>query len=132
MPDWWQGGRHGMKEVHARGRQDTIVQDLDTGQYGILEHKTTARLDEDYFRHIELDEQCTTYMYAAEREAEIYDLEYRNVDFIIYNALWKKYPKEPTILGSGKPSIDRQKEMTTARLFEQKMKELGSAAANGS
>lgn len=129
MPDWWitenDGNIPWKKEVHARGRQDTIVQDLDTGQYGILEHKTTGRLDEDYFRHIELDEQCTTYMYAAEREAEIYDLEYKNVDFIIYNALWKKYPKKPTILSSGKPSVDRQKEMTTARLFEDTMKELG-------
>lgn len=114
-----------IKQVHARGRQDAIVQDLETGQYGILEHKTTARLDEDYFRHLELDPQCTTYLWAAEREAEVYDLEYKNVDFIVYNALWKKYPRKPTILGSGKPSIDRQKEMTTARLFEQTCKELG-------
>ena len=137
MPEWWKmddlygyfdtpvttGGM--FKQVHARGRQDTLLQDLETGQYGILENKTTARLDEDYFRHLELDEQCTTYLWAAEREAEIYDLEYKNVDFIIYNALWKKYPRKPTILGSGKPSIDRQKEMTTARLFEDTMKELG-------
>jgi hypothetical protein len=136
MPHWWKpdvitvkdyGDRYGypIKEVHARGRQDTIVQDNETGQYGIVEHKSTARLDEDYFRHLELDEQCTTYLWAAEREAEIYDLPYRDVDFIIYNALWKKYPKPPSITSSGKPSIDRQKEMTTAYLFEKTCKELG-------
>lgn len=115
----------GMKDVHARGRTDTLLQDNDTGQYGILENKTAAKLDEDYFRHIELDDQCTSYIWASEREAEIYDLPYRKIDFIIYNALWKKYPKPPTITTQGKPSIDRQKEMTTARLFEKSCKELG-------
>lgn len=123
MPEWWEGNDLFPKEVHARGRTDTIVQDLETGQYGVIENKTVGNLNEDYFRHLDLDEQCTQYMYCSEREAEIYDLEYKNIDFVIYNALWKKYPKPPTILGSGKPSIDRQKEMTTARLFEKAMED---------
>lgn len=114
-----------LKEVHARGRTDTLLQDNDTGQYGILENKTASKLDEDYFRHLELDDQCTTYIWASEREAEIYDLPYRKIDFIVYNALWKKYPKPPTITSTGKPSIDRAKEMTTARLFAQTCKEMG-------
>lgn len=134
MPEWWElnedygywdASQNPMKEVHTRGRSDTILQDLETGQYGILEHKTAGRIDEDYFRHLDLDEQCTTYLWTAEREAEIYDLEYKNVDFIIYNALRKAYPKPPTMTSRGMPSIDRQKEMTTAALFEKCIKEHG-------
>jgi len=125
MPDWWEGDPNEPKEVHARGRNDTIVQDLDSGQYGILEHKTSARIDEDYFRHLDLDEQCTTYLWAAEQEAQLYDLEYKEVSFIIYNALRKAYPKPPTMTTKGLPSIDRQKESTTAYLFDKCIKENG-------
>ena len=60
-----------------------------------------------------------------EQEAEIYDLEYKKVEFIIYNALRKAFPKPPTMLASGKPSVDRQKESTTARMFEQCLKDNG-------
>lgn len=112
------------KQVHARGRNDKIIQERE-GRYGILDHKTTARLDDDYFRHLELDEQCTTYIFTAQREAEMYDLEYKSIDFIIYEAIFKAYPRQPTMLKSGMPSLDRQKESTTAEMFEQFIRDNG-------
>lgn len=114
-----------LKQVHARGRMDKIVQELPNGRYGIHDYKTTARLDDDYFRHLELDEQCTTYLWAAQREAKMYDLEFETVDFIVYEALLKAYPKPPTINKNGLPSINRQTESTTAAMFEEAVLKLG-------
>jgi len=133
MPDWWsvdplygyEEGNHTRKQVHARGRRDAIVQDLENGQYGIIDHKTARAIDEDYFRHLDLDEQCTTYMWASEREAEIYDTEYKKIDFVIYNALRKAFPTPPTITSRGLPSLDRQKESTTAAMFDKCIKDNG-------
>lgn len=114
------------KQVHARGRTDKVIQDNETGQFGIHDYKTVGRqLDEDYFRHLDLDEQCTTYLHCGEREAEMHDLEYRQLDFIIYEALMKGYPKPPTVLKSGLPSIARSTETTTAEMFEGFIKEKG-------
>jgi hypothetical protein len=111
---------HGyMKQVHARGRMDKIIQEIPDGRYGILDHKTTSRLDDDYFRHLDLDEQCTTYLWAGQQEAILHELEYDNLDFIIYEAINKAWPKPPTKLKSGMPSLDRSKESTTAEMFEQ-------------
>lgn len=115
------------KQVHARGRMDKIIQDNESGRFGIHDYKTAGRaLDDDYFRHLDLDEQVTTYMYASEREAEMYDLEYKQLDFIIYEALLKGYPKPPTILKDGiTPSIARSTETTTAAMFEDYIKSTG-------
>jgi hypothetical protein len=107
-----------LKEVHIRGTQDAIIQDLETGQFGILEHKTAIRIDEDYHRKLEKDEQCTTYMYAAEREAKLYDLEYEKISFVLYNALRKAYPKPPTELKNGLFSVNRQTECTTIDMLQ--------------
>jgi PD-(D/E)XK nuclease superfamily len=108
-----------LKQVHARGRQDLLIQDNESGRYGIIDYKTTSRLDDDYFRHLELDEQCTTYLTLGEVEAKLYDLEYNELDFIIYQAMLKAYPKPPTITSRGFPSIDRQSESPTAKMFEE-------------
>src|SRR6266576_1994400 len=94
-----------VKQVHARGRMDKIIREYGTGRHGILDHKTTSRLDEDYFRHLELDEQATTYMWAGQREAEMYDLEYKKLDFIVLEGLYKAYPKAPKILKNGMISL---------------------------
>jgi PD-(D/E)XK nuclease superfamily len=107
------------KQVHARGRQDLLIQDNESGRYGIIDYKTTSRLDDDYFRHLELDEQCTTYLWAGEIEAKLYGLEYKELDFILYQAMLKAYPKPPTITSRGIPSINRNDESTTAKMFEQ-------------
>lgn len=114
------------KQVHARGRMDMIIQDTESGRFGILDHKTTKDVpDEDYFKHLELDEQCTTYLWAGEIEAELYDLEYKKLEFITYEAIFKGYPVPPTITNSGMPSRDRKKESTTASLYEQAIKVMG-------
>lgn len=108
-----------VKQVHVRGRQDLIVQDNEYGRYGIIDHKTTSRLDEDYFRHLELDEQCTSYLSFGELEARIHGLEHKNLEYITYQALLKGYPKPPSVLKNGTPSLSKTTETTTAKLFEQ-------------
>ena len=117
--------------VHYRGRMDLIIQDLETGRYGIMDHKSAAKADsEQYIRKLEKDEQCTSYMWSAEREAELYDLEYKQIDFVLYNTLWKGYPKPPNITTAtknfpqGRPSIDRN-QMTTPGLWYAAVKERG-------
>lgn len=123
--DYDMGYRY-VKQVHARGRQDLIVQGNKTGNFVILDHKTTDwAIDEEYFAHTDLDEQCTTYAWAAEVEANLYDYPYKKIAGVVYQALRKSYPKPPTITTRGLPSLDRQKETTTARLFEQTIKDLG-------
>jgi len=106
------------KQVHIRGTQDAIIQNLETGQFGILEHKSAISIDENYHRKLEKDEQCTTYMYAAEAEADMHDLEYDKISYVLYNALRKTFPKPPTELKSGMFSVDRQKESTTIELLQ--------------
>lgn len=113
------------KQVHARGRMDMVQQDNDTGRYGIQDYKTTAKVDDDYFRHLELDEQCTTYLTVGQVEANLYDLPYKSLDYITYLALFKGYPRPPTITARGMPSLDRSKESTSARLFEQTVDVMG-------
>lgn len=110
------------KQVHARGRMDKVIQENDSDRYGILDHKTTSRLDEDYFRHLDLDEQASTYLWAGEREAEMFDLEYGELEFIIFEGILKHYPQPPKMLKSGLPSIDRN-HPTTAVLFEKFIEE---------
>lgn len=117
------------KQVHARGRQDMIVQSNKTGKYVLVDHKTVGHaLDDNYFRHLDLDEQCTTYSWAAEREAEIYGLEYTELAGIVYQALRKAAPKPPTLLKAGTPSLNKQTECTTAQLFDKTINELGLRA----
>lgn len=122
---------HDGKPVHYRGRMDLIIQDLETGRYGIMDHKTAAKAEgEQYIRKLEKDEQCTSYMWAAEQEAKMYDLEYKKIDFVLYNTLWKGYPRPPQITAAtknfpqGRPSIDRS-QMTTPGLWYAAVKERG-------
>lgn len=111
-----------VKQVHARGKMDVIAKH-DDGGYIVRDYKTTARLDDDYFRHLELDEQCTAYLTLGELEARMYGFEYTTIDYIDYVGLRKAYPKPPTMTTKGLPSIDRQKESTTAEMFEQCIKD---------
>jgi len=108
-----------VKPVHIRGTQDAIIQDLEYGLFGILEHKTAAAIDENYHRKLEKDEQCTTYMYAGEIEARQHGLEYEKISFVLYNALRKAFPKPPTPTKSGLFSINRQTESTTPGMLRE-------------
>lgn len=107
------------KQVHVRGRMDIIIQELEHGRYGIRDYKTTSKLDEDYFRHMELDEQSTSYLTFGEIEGKIYNREYQELEFIDYIGLYKGYPQPPTVLKSGLPSLARSTETTTAKMFEE-------------
>lgn len=118
-------GKPLLKQVHARGRMDMIKYEPESKQFGIQDYKTAKVLDEDYFRHLELDEQCTTYLWAGEVEAEMHGLEYTKLDFITYMGLFKGYPKPPTITTRNLPSINRKDESTTAALFEDTIRKLG-------
>jgi hypothetical protein len=113
------------KQVHARGRMDVIVQDNESGRFGIRDYKTAATIGEDYFRHLELDEQCTTYLWGAQMEAKTYGLEYESLDYVDYVAILKAYPKPPTLTSKGVPSINRKEESTTAAMFEKCIADLG-------
>ncbi len=113
------------KQVHVRGRIDMIIQEQEFGRMGCIDHKTAARVDEDYFRHLELDEQSTSYLSFGELEARINGLEYQSLEFITYQAMLKGYPKPPTITTRGLPSLNRNDETTTAELFAKAIKELG-------
>jgi len=114
-----------MKQVHARGRMDLIVHGNSTGNYAIIDHKTADTIKDDYFDHTDLDEQCTTYIWAAEVEAQMYDLPYKNIAGIVYQALRKAYPRPPSITTRGLPSLNKATESTTPYLFAETIKELG-------
>jgi len=114
-------------EVHARGKRDQIAWYPDRDKFGVMDYKTAARIDEDYFLKNEKDEQFTNYLWATKEEAKTYDLPWyaHEVDRIIVNAMKKNYPKPPTVLKSGFLSVDRQNEGTTAELFMQSIREHG-------
>lgn len=107
-------------EVHARGKRDKIAWYPERGRFAITDYKTVDRMDEDYFLAYEKNEQITNYLWATKEEAKHYpDMPWyaNEVDRVIITGLRKNYPKPPTILKSGFPSINRQSEGTTAELF---------------
>lgn len=107
--DWRDDGKE--KPVHLRGTQDAIIRDGETGRLGILEHKSAIDITEDYFAKLENDEQCTAYLSALELETgEV-------ASFVLYNAVRKAFPKPPTVLKNGLPSINRKEESTTYDMF---------------
>lgn len=108
-----------MLEVHARGRMDDIIQ-KPTGKLGIMDHKTAKSIAEDYFEKLETDQQCLSYLYAAQIEADYYDLPHKGEQFedLLYNVLRKAAPRPPSELASGMFSINRADESTTIELLE--------------
>jgi hypothetical protein len=107
-------------EVHARGRVDAIKRRVGTEKLGIIDHKTTAKVEENLPVILETDEQCTSYLYALEVEASYYDLPHRGepMEEVLFNVLRKAAPKPPTILKDGYSfSINRVEESTTYELL---------------
>ena len=106
-------------EVHARGRCDNVYLDSN-GKLGIIDYKTAAKIDEDYFLKLESDEQCTSYLWALEVEANYYDLPHKGqpIEEVLYIALRKTFPKPPTMLNSGMFSVNRTEESTTIDMLE--------------
>jgi PD-(D/E)XK nuclease superfamily protein len=107
-------------EVHARGRIDGIYRKIATDKLGILEDKTATKWGEDELEKLEDDEQCTNYLWAAEIEADYYDLPHKGEPLgeVTYNVLRKAFPREPTELQSGAFSTNRQEEATTYDILE--------------
>ncbi len=113
-------------EVHARGKRDGILYNPINDLFGLIDHKTAAAVDEEYFTKLEMDPQCKTYTWAGQEEARIHDLPYKKIHGVVYNVLAKKYPKSPTVLRDGvSPSINRKEESTTAELFMQYVMDAG-------
>jgi len=114
-----QSPNYGKKlEVHSRGRMDGIWQ-KPSGKLGVIDHKTSSRIDEDFFEKLETDEQVTSYMHAAEVEAKYYNLPYAGeaMEECIYNVLRKVYPKEPTMVRGGLFSVNRNEESPTYEML---------------
>lgn len=116
-------------EVHLRGKRDAILYYPDRKdprtQYGIHDYKTAGKVDEDYFLKLENDPQCTTYIVASVKEAEIHDLPWKTIQDVLYTALRKVYPKPPSFTTRGFPSLNRSEESTTAQMFSDSVKESG-------
>lgn len=110
-------------EVHLRGKRDGIIYFPSRDSFSLIEAKTAARVDEDYFLKLENDPQATTYCVATIAEANIHDLPWKKIDGVLFNVMKKNYPKPPTITTRGIPSLDREKEGTTATLFMECIKD---------
>lgn len=108
-------------EVHARGRMDQMQRRISNDKVGLLDSKTASKIGEDYFEKLETDEQITTYLWAAEVEANYYDLPHKGVPLeeLIYNTLRKASPKPPTMLKNGMFSVSRTDESTTPALLDE-------------
>jgi hypothetical protein len=109
-------------EVHARGKRDAILYFPDMDRYGVMDHKTIERLDEDEVdEKLNKDEQTSNYLWATKEEAKLNDYPWADsvVDRIVYQLLRKRFPRPPSLTQKGFPSIDRQKEGTTAEMFQE-------------
>lgn len=108
-----------MLEVHARGRMDAIWQ-KPNGKLGINDYKTAGRLDPDLVTKLETDEQSTTYLWAAQVEAQYYNLPHKGepLEEVLFTILRKTYPKPPTRLKNGMFSIARESESTTYAMLQ--------------
>lgn len=115
--DWYDVRTDQVLPVHYRGRLDMIVRDQN-GRYWIVDHKTASRIDDDYFLKLDMDEQCGSYLWAAQREAQQYDLPWKEIDGVIYNVMKKAIPEEPPLTYQGKQlSLDRSNP-TTPGMFD--------------
>lgn len=93
----------------------------------VLTHNTSSRIDEDFFEKLDTDEQCTSYLYAAEVEAQYYGLPYAGqaMEEVIYNVLRKTFPQPPTVVRGGLFSVDRQNESCTYEMLMEFCKDNG-------
>ena len=105
-------------EVHNRGRMDAIYV-KPNGKIGILDHKTSSRIDDEFFEKLETDEQCTSYLMAGEVEAKYYNLPYAGepMEEVIYNVLRKAAPTPPTMVRGGLFSVNRNEESPTYEML---------------
>ena len=88
---------------------DGLVQDLDTGKVGILEHKTAATI---YEREewLDFDIQTGSYLWAINRVREKDGK--KPAEFVIYNSLRKAVPNHLRVLKDGTLSADKSQSTT--------------------
>lgn len=109
---------HRRLEVHQRGKRDVIIYDAANNQYGLRDYKTASVIGDDYFKKLENDPQVSNYAWASQMEAKMWDLPWKVISFVDYQALWKKYPNEVLVLKDGvSPSISRTDQSCTAEMF---------------
>lgn len=97
------------------GAFDVIAEDLLNGGIWIWDHKFLSQLPQ--FRHLEMDDQMTAYIWIAHQVG----LKVRGV---IYNAIKKKAPSPPMILKNGQLSKNKMQD-TTLDLYEAAIEENG-------
>ena len=113
-------------EVHSRGRIDAMYV-KPSGKLGLIDHKTADKMDSELDLKLEGDEQITTYLWAAEVEAQYYNLPRAGEPFeeLIYNVLRKAGPKPPTTVRGGMFSVDRNNESPTYEMLQEWMRDAG-------
>jgi len=104
------------RPVVYQGRVDLILQNEETGELWILDHKTAAQFGQT--EHLELDQQCGSYYWALKQLLGL------DIAGVIYSEWRKKVPKEPDMLKSGLPSKNKS-QSTTPELYKKKLEELG-------
>lgn len=82
------------KTFKLQGKIDAIT--VINGQYWIVEYKTASQINQGYFERLELDDQITTYMYAAKQAFGI------DAVGVIYRVL-----KKPSIKQTKKESLEQ-------------------------
>lgn len=103
-----------------QGRIDLLIEDHD-GRYWIVDHKTCKSMDSST-EYLDMDEQCGSYAWALQEKLGI------QIAGVIYNELLKTVPSPPTVLKSGKLSVDK-KQHTTLDLYLTTLREHGYDAA---
>jgi len=101
-------GRRSSK-VFLAGRFDGLVVNKLDGSYWLWEIKTTRSIDELY-KSLALDEQCGTYIYAAEQMFGVH------ISGVMYTIMRKKEPTIPRVLNNGTLS-KAQNIDTTAEIY---------------
>jgi hypothetical protein len=112
-------------EVHARGKRDAILYWEHNDTFGLTDYKSAGAFDEDLETKLDTDPQCSTYIWATQYEGKHQGHPWADVDNLMYQVLRKVYPKPPTILKNGTPSVNRTEESTTAAMFEEYVRESG-------
>lgn len=87
----------GREDVVYSGTIDRVVSD-EFGQLWLLDYKTTANFDTS---KLEMDPQVSAYCFAAR---EVFNLD---VSGMVYLQFRKKFPEQPTLLKSGKFSLNK-------------------------
>lgn len=105
------------KPVVYQGRIDLIVED-EYGELWIVDHKTVGSMKEDNF-YLDVDTQVTSYAWAAQFFMD------KPIAGVIYNQLWKSYPKPPNLVYKDTRLSKDKSQGTTYDLYIKAIREHG-------